>query len=114
VARTGLGSVTFTSPVAYQERDVVRHPVRVAYRLRGREYGFTVASYDSALPLVIDPLLQSTYLVGNGADAAFALAIHPMTHDVYVTGFTLVSNFPGTAGARSRRAPVNRTASSPG
>src|SRR5712691_1245626 len=41
VARTGLGAVTFTPPIAYQERDGVRREVAVAYRPRGREYGFT-------------------------------------------------------------------------
>ena len=98
VARTGLGAVTFTAPVAYQERDGVRRPVAVAYRRQGFEYGFSVGAYDPGLPLVIDPLLQSTYLGGSGDDAAFALAIHPTTGDVYVAGAPLSTNFPGTAG----------------
>src|SRR5262249_57948692 len=37
VADTGLGPVTLTAPVAYQERDGVREPVPVTYRRRGRE-----------------------------------------------------------------------------
>jgi hypothetical protein len=105
VASTGLGPITFTAPNAYQERDGVRHHVPVAYRLMAREYRFIVGSYDPALPLVIDPLLQSTYLGGIGSgistvfgDAAFALGIHPTTGDVYVAGSTGSSNFPGTAG----------------
>ena len=98
VTGTGLGSVTFTAPVAYQERAGVRHPVTVAYRLTGREYGFTVGAYDRNLPLVVDPVLQSTYLGGSNADEATALAIHPTTGDVYVAGTTASTNFPGTAG----------------
>ena len=98
VARTGRGPVTFSAPVAYQERDGERHPVAVAYRRRGTEYGFSVGPYDASLPLVIDPLLQSTYLGGAGADVAFALAIHPATGDVYVTGQGASIDFPGTAG----------------
>jgi uncharacterized repeat protein (TIGR01451 family) len=97
VARTGLGDVTFTAPVAYQERDGLRHPVTVAYRMRGKEYGFTVGTYDRALPLVIDPLLQSTYLGGTAFDGARALAIAP-TGDVYVAGQTESVDFPGTLG----------------
>jgi len=98
VAGTGLGAVTFTAPVAYQERDGVRRPVAVAYRHQGFEYGFSVGTYDPDLPLVIDPLLQSTYLGGSGDDVTTALAIHPTTGDVYVAGFTDSSPFPGTAG----------------
>ena len=68
VATTGLGEVTFTPPVAYQEQDGLRRAVMVAYRARGREYGFSLGSHDPALPVVIDPLLQATYLGGSGDD----------------------------------------------
>jgi uncharacterized repeat protein (TIGR01451 family) len=98
LASTGLGPITFTAPKAYQERDGVRHHVPVAYRLMAREYRFIVGSYDPALPLVIDPLLQSTYLGGGLNDVARALAIHPSTGDVYVAGETESTNFPGTTG----------------
>ena len=56
--------IRFTPPAAYQERDGVRHPVAVAYTLRGSTYGFRVGRYDHAAPLVIDPVLQSTYIGG--------------------------------------------------
>jgi hypothetical protein len=99
VASTGLGAVTFSAPVAYQERDGVRRPVALADRPRGLEYGFSVGAHDPGLPLVIDPLLQSTYLGGSTYDNVIALAIHPMTGDVYAAGETGPSNsFPGTAG----------------
>ena len=98
VAGTGLGELTFTPPVAYQERQGIRHPVRVAYELRGGGYGFRLADYDSTLPVVIDPLLQATYLGGSVFDLAYALAIHPTTGDVYVAGETGSTDFPGTAG----------------
>ena len=118
VVRTGLGPVTFSAPVAYQERDGARRPVAVAYRHRGMEYGFRVGAYDPDLPLVIDPLLQSTYLGGSGStpERAAAMAIHPTTGDVYVTGPTFSSGkFPGTTGGgRSQRPEESRTRSSPG
>ena len=98
VARTGLGDVTFTAPAAYQERDGVRHPVAVAYRRQGAEYGFSVGAYDRSLPLVIDPLLQSTYLGAGGIDDAYALVVSADTGDVYVAGGTSSDTFPGTAG----------------
>ena len=56
VVGTGLGDVSFTPPVAYQEIGGARRPVEVAYELRGTEYGFSLADYDPALPVLIDPL----------------------------------------------------------
>jgi hypothetical protein len=50
------------------------------------------------LPIVIDPILQSTYLGGSGNDHAYALAIHPTTGDVYVAGSTSSTDFPNTTG----------------
>src|SRR5438876_55654 len=99
VVRSGLGEVTFTPPLAFQERRGVRQPVLVTYRLRGREYSFRLGDHDPELPVLIDPLLQSTYLGGSGGDEAYALAIHPASGDVYVFGTTgSTTNFPGTAG----------------
>ncbi|MEP6767950.1 MAG: hypothetical protein ABJC61_04735, partial [Acidobacteriota bacterium] len=66
IASTGPGDVTFSAPVAYQERGGVRREIQVAYDVRGRSYGFRLGGYDPALPVVIDPLLQATYLGGSG------------------------------------------------
>ena len=95
---TGLGEVTFTPPLAVQERLGVKHPVGVAYELRGKEYGFRLSDYDPMLPVLIDPLQQATYLGGSDDDVAFALAIHPTSGDVYVAGLTASTDFPGTTG----------------
>jgi hypothetical protein len=99
VVGTGFGEVTFTPPAAFQDREGVRHPVKATYEVRGRQYGFQLSDYDPAIPVVIDPLLQATYLGGSGDnDRAYALAVHPTTGDVYVAGYTNSTNFPGTAG----------------
>lgn len=98
VAATGLGAATFSAPVAYQERDGVRQPVAVAYRLRGRGYGFRVGVHDPRLPLVIDPLVRATYLGGSVHEFVRSVAVHPVTGDVYVAGCTSSANFPNTTG----------------
>lgn len=99
-AKTAHGPIQFTAPVAYQHIGGQRQEVPVRYRLDGErgEYGFVVAAYDRRHPLVIDPLLQSTYLGGNDSGDVYDMAIDA-TLGVYVVGETYSSNFPTTPGA---------------
>jgi Calx-beta domain/OmpA-like transmembrane domain len=95
----------FSTPVAWQEIDGQRQPVAVRYALHGtREYGFVLGRHDRARAVVIDPLLQSTYIGGSGGssptDGVADLAIEPSTGDVYVVGYTATTTgFPVSAGA---------------
>ena len=79
-----------------------RVPVEAAYQVGGTggemAYGFRVGPYARQADLMIDPLLQSTYLGGTVTDVANAIAIHPTTGDVYVAGQTSSADFPGVAG----------------
>ena len=104
ITTTGNGDVAFTPPVAFQviggKRSIV--PVRYAL-LADSAYRFEVGAYDRSQPLVIDPLLQSTYVGGNGDDQAFALAIDA-AGSVLIAGRATSTNFPGTAGGAQ---PVN-------
>lgn len=98
VAATSFGDVVFTPPVAYQQVDGLRQTVDVRYALRGREYGFRLGRYDRRLPLIIDPLLQSTFLGGSAIENIGSIAIHPASGEIYVVGETRSIIFPGTAG----------------
>jgi hypothetical protein len=99
IIQTGLGDLKLSKPVACQEKDGKKLPVEVSYKLIGKNrYSFVVAKADPSLPIVIDPILQSTYLGGNRGDYAYALAIHPTTGEVYVSGETWSTNFPNTSG----------------
>ena len=98
VLETGLGELKLSKPVAWQERDGQKLPVHASYRVFGKSrYGFAVQGADPRLPLVIDPILQSTYLGGSGDDKAFALAIAG-SGVVYVAGWTNSTDFPNTSG----------------
>jgi uncharacterized repeat protein (TIGR02543 family) len=97
--KTGLGELKLSKPIAWQEKDGKKLPVEVSYKLIGKNrYSFEVAKADPSLPIVIDPILQSTYLGGSGDETAYALAIHPTTGEVYVAGITQSANFPNTSG----------------
>ena len=103
VAHTDLGPVTFSRPVAFQEVAGTHHPVAVAYHTEKNSYGFSVGPYDPRIPLVIDPLLASTYLGGtgtspNGLDEAHDVAVDSSSGIVYVTGWTSSADFPTQIG----------------
>ncbi|MBK8742781.1 MAG: hypothetical protein IPM02_26365 [Betaproteobacteria bacterium] len=104
VVQTGNGPVAFTAPVAYQaDARGQRTSVEVAYAVdaAARTYGFALGAYDQSRPLVIDPLLHSTYLGSAASDIAWAVAVHPESGDIYVAGGTsaLNSDFPGVIGS---------------
>jgi hypothetical protein len=99
IIQTGLGELKLSKPIAWQEKDGKKLPVEVSYKLLGKNrYSFEVAKADPSLPIVIDPILQATYLGGNGRDEAYAIAIHPQTGEVYVAGYTESTKFPKTTG----------------
>ncbi|NAZ23754.1 MAG: hypothetical protein GU346_04765 [Thermocrinis sp.] len=102
IIKTGLGDLKLSKPIAWQEKDGKKLPVEVSYKLLGKNrYSFEVAKADPSLPIVIDPILQATYLGGSGNESTWALAIDPTTGEVYVAGETNSNDFPGTSGRTS-------------
>ena len=62
IVGTGFGPVSFAAPFAFQEIDGERVPVAVKYTVDTSGYGFVVGDHDRSQPLVIDPIIQSTFL----------------------------------------------------
>jgi hypothetical protein len=92
-------SLTFQRPVSYQEIEGQRREVESRYRLQGGRVGFALAAYDRSQPLVIDPLLTlSSYLGGDGFDTVSDVAANA-GGDIYASGLTKSSDFPGGEGA---------------
>ena len=98
--KTGLGEVKFSRPSAYQVINGKRVEVAAGYDLSASEaiFGFKLGEYERTRELVIDPLLQSTYLGGSSSDVAYSIAIDS-GGNVYVAGSTASSNFPGVVGS---------------
>ena len=78
----------YSKPFAYQTINGRQVPVKVAYRLQGNSYGFALGKYDHSESLVIDPIIQSTYLGGSRNDYINDIAVDPASSDVYVAGST--------------------------
>ncbi len=92
------GKLVQKKPVVYQEIDGRRVAREGRFKLLkpgGTEYGFVVAAYDKTRPLVIDPVLvYSTYLGGSSDDNISGVAVDQQGN-VYVTGGTNSTDFPG-------------------
>jgi hypothetical protein len=94
------GEVHQRKPVIYQEVDGLKKEIAGRYVIRGSyQVGFKVAKYDMSKPLVIDPVMvYSTYLGGSSEDIGQGIAVDG-AGNAYVTGNTISTNFPITAGA---------------
>lgn len=98
IATTGEGEISLSAPVAYQEVAGVRSPVAARYVLTSGGYAFAVGAHDPARELIIDPIVQSTYVGGAGSEVA-----GPILRDatgVLLGGSTPSANFPATAGVQ--------------
>jgi len=86
-------AIRFTPPRGFQIKDGKRVEVKVSYHVTGDEYGFRIGDHDASLPVVIDPLLASTYLGGASNDAAYSVAVSG--RDIIVAGTVDSPDFPG-------------------
>ncbi len=94
---TGLGTVSFTAPVAYQDINGKREYVEVAYLVNDNGYSFKLGDWDKKQTLVIDPLVESTFLGGGGQDRVNDIEFS--NNEVFITGWTASADFPATLGA---------------
>lgn len=102
---TSMGTVEQRKLYAYQVVDGERRPVHCAFTVNtDGTVRFTLGIYDRTLPLVIDPLVFSTYLGGTVDDIALAMTTDD-TSNIYITGQCDVAtgggavDYPVTTGA---------------
>ena len=85
-------------PLAYQVHGGVRKKIDAEYFLASdRQVGFHIGSYDTSVPLIIDPILAySSYLGGSGSENNRLLADIAVDKagNTYVTGSTDSIDFP--------------------
>src|SRR5215212_3834500 len=94
------GEVSLNKPVIYQlTENGSRREVKGAYTVNGNEVRFKLEPFDSSKPLVIDPVLSYSTLLGSGGgDVASGIAVDSQG-SAYVTGTTDSTDFPTTSGA---------------
>ena len=87
--------LTEAAPYVYQEHDGTQVAVEGHYfLLRNGTVGFAVGAYDPARPLIIDPLLSYSKLVGtNNFNAATAIAVDG-AGAAYIAGYTDSDSLP--------------------
>jgi Carboxypeptidase regulatory-like domain/Beta-propeller repeat len=93
VLRVVGGEIRQRKPVVYQETGGVKEYVEGRYLLKGRhEVGFEIAAFDASKPLVIDPILVYSSILG-GASFGHAITVDDFGN-VYLTGETTSNNLP--------------------
>jgi len=108
VLQTPLGEIVQKRPRVYQDTPAGRVEIAAKYSLTpGRRVGFELARYDRRKPLIIDPqLVYSTYLGGNSADEAMAVAVDS-SGAAYVTGDTSSGTFPIVSSLKTTNASID-------
>jgi hypothetical protein len=93
-------AVAFHKPVVYQTIRGRRRYIPSQFTLASNnEAGFSIGSYDPSQPLVIDPTLAySTLLGGSNSDKLAAIALDA-SGNAYLTGTTYSTDYPATPGA---------------
>ncbi|HEX2270283.1 MAG TPA: SBBP repeat-containing protein, partial [Pyrinomonadaceae bacterium] len=94
------GEVSLNKPVIYQVDEEGSHrEIKGEYVIKGNEIRFKLAQFDSSRPLIIDPVLSYSTMLGSSSnDTAFGIAVDTQGN-AYVTGTTDSTTFPTTAGS---------------
>lgn len=102
---SGKLSVIWKAPEAYQMVAGERRTVAVRYVVKGRRVSLATGPYTHSLPLIIDPVIDFSYVVNGNSDDRGLQAGVDGTGNVYLAGLTLSSDFATTSGA-VQTAPV--------
>jgi Divergent InlB B-repeat domain/Beta-propeller repeat len=95
----GRSTFRFRAPNAFQAAGGHRTSVDARYVVHGHSVGFELGAYDRTRPLVIDPVIQTSWDFGGVSDDKVTGLARGADGRLYVVGTTMSSDLPTTAGA---------------
>jgi len=94
--RTQAGEFVEEAPFSYQLIDGKQTEISSRYMIEGYIVSYAIGDHDPAFPLIIDPLIYSTFIGGyDGGDQAKSIALDA-EGNVYIVGDTSTLDFPTT------------------
>jgi hypothetical protein len=93
---TRFGEVQMQDLYVYQQSD--KKQVQAKFIQQNGLWQFQLSNYDKTQPLIIDPLIYSTYIGGSSDDVGKSIAIDS-SGNAYITGYTYSTDYDITAGA---------------
>jgi hypothetical protein len=99
VIATSVGELTHRGLVAYQTFNGIKRTVQCRFVVEGTtRVRFELGSYDRSRPLVIDPIVWSTFYGAAGESLGASLAVDSVGN-VYFSGTAYSTGYPTTTGA---------------
>ncbi len=95
---TRFGEVTHAALRVFQPSDDTLSEVPARFVFQGGRIQIEVGAYDPSRPLIIDPLVYSTFIGGSSRERVYRTAVDAGGH-AYVIGQTLSTDYPTTPGA---------------
>ncbi len=95
---TSLGTIRHQGLRVYQPANGKEVEIAGKFKVNGDVIGFEVGEYDPARPLIIDPLVYSTFIGHSANEAAKDLVVNS-AGEAYITGYTESAGYPATVGA---------------
>lgn len=103
--RTGQTTVKLQEPSIYQMRaDGARQYVSGEFAIEANTVSFRIGQYEKDRPLVIDPVLNYSTLIGANNGTTVAAVAADGSGDMYITGTTNATNYPVVNAFQSRNA----------
>jgi uncharacterized protein (TIGR03437 family) len=110
--RSGGLTINWKKPQSYQDVDGKRRRVETRYFVHGRRISFKIGRHRHDLPLVIDPVIDFSYVV-NGNEQDFGCQPgFDGAGNLYLAGLTASSDFETSAGAAFGAPTASLTGSS--
>ncbi|MFN3343293.1 MAG: SBBP repeat-containing protein, partial [Flavobacteriales bacterium] len=97
---TVFGTVRIADLFVYQTINNTKVQIKARWKKNKNSISFEVENYDRSKPLIIDPLIWSTFIGGSGDDYANDMTMDALGN-IYITGKTSSTNFPTTPGVYS-------------